>query len=189
MGFNKVFKNLDGQEISVQNNSEVTQQGQQIRIPRKGFEDRNRGVRGDLVVIVSIEMPRNLSPQQLEGNPGLMKNWPVFSSQLTIYLINNSSCVSNMQFERNKFSKPGSTTRSLDTRSTSCDKDEAPVRWKYMIKTSSFDSRLPRLKAPLIQRKDEKVDQGDGLGDSKHIEAVIEEVELEVNIPFIQASI
>jgi hypothetical protein len=53
-----------------------------------------------------------------------------------------------MQTDRMKVSKPGSTTRSLDTRSTSCDKDEPPSRpWKALMKTSSFDARLPHLRS------------------------------------------
>jgi DnaJ-class molecular chaperone len=67
LGFSKTFTNLDGEQLMVQNSSEVTQQGQQIRVQRKGFLDPRRGIRGDLVVIVSIEMPRHLSAQQLDG--------------------------------------------------------------------------------------------------------------------------
>jgi hypothetical protein len=87
-----------------------------------------------------------------------------------------------MQSDRMKvsISKPSSTTRSLDTRSTSCDKDEAPnKRWKELIKTKSFDSRLPHLRGVLIKNSQGKA-QFYEHGERNLIEPVLEEEEAEV---------
>jgi len=62
LGFSKEFTNLDGQTVRVANNTEVTQHDQQIRIPHRGFKERNRNTRGDLVVFCQIEMPPSVHP-------------------------------------------------------------------------------------------------------------------------------
>lgn len=67
LGFTKEFTNLDGKIIKVSNNSEVTQHGQQIRVSQKGFMDPRTGVRGDLVVIFQIDMPRGINPDKIRG--------------------------------------------------------------------------------------------------------------------------
>lgn len=84
-----------------------------------------------------------------------------------------------MQSDRLKVSKQGSTTRSVDTRSTSCDKDEPPNRpWRALVKTSSFDAKLPHLRS-IFKNTD-----GKGLflehGEKSQIEPVVEEEEGEV---------
>lgn len=86
-----------------------------------------------------------------------------------------------MQTDKMKVSKPSSTTRSLDTRSTSCDKDDPPHRrWKALIKTSSFDSKLPHLRAGLTKHGENKPQLFE-YGDMSFIEPVLEEEEGEVD--------
>lgn len=70
LGFSREFTNLDEQVVRVTNNTEVTQHEQQIRVPHKGFKERNRNTRGDLVVICHIEMPPSLDPDFVKGTPG-----------------------------------------------------------------------------------------------------------------------
>lgn len=70
LGFTKEFANLDGQTVRVSNNTEVTQHEQQIRIPHRGFKERNRSARGDLVVVCQIEMPASVSPDFAQRRPG-----------------------------------------------------------------------------------------------------------------------
>lgn len=84
-----------------------------------------------------------------------------------------------MQSERNKLSKPSSTTRSLDTRSTSCDKEDQSNKRRQFLRLSSFDSRLPHLKDTLsgiMLRREDPLD----FADRKPIEVVMEEEENEV---------
>lgn len=54
------------------NNSEVTQHEQQIRINQKGFKERNRNMRGDLVIIINIEMPTRIHPDLVKGTHFIM---------------------------------------------------------------------------------------------------------------------
>jgi hypothetical protein len=86
-----------------------------------------------------------------------------------------------MQTERNKLSKPSSTTRSLDTRSTSCDKDDQGGRRLQFVGVSSFDSRLPHLKAAFSGKRIRREDPLDFV-DPHPIETVIEEEENEVDL-------
>lgn len=85
-----------------------------------------------------------------------------------------------MQTERNKLSKPSSTTRSLDTRSTSCDKEDQGGRRRHIAGLSSFDSRLPHLKATFAAGKRVWRDDPLDFADVHPIETVIEEEENEV---------
>ena len=68
LGFNKEFTNLDGQQVKVASNSDVTQHGHQIRIGQKGFKDQRSGAKGDLLVFCNIDMPRGVHPDKLRGS-------------------------------------------------------------------------------------------------------------------------
>lgn len=86
LGFKKVFTNLDGEGIEVENNTETTQHGQQIRVKGKGFPDKRYGSRGDLVVTCQIDMPRHLSSVQLQGEIGLLQNLRNYSKSRTFLI-------------------------------------------------------------------------------------------------------